>query len=215
MLVPALESYGHRIVRAVLPNNEPEADTRRYANAVIACIPAKAEDVLVVGHSASGYFLPLVAAQRPLQRIIFLAAMLTQIGKSFLDQLRSDPSILNPEWNGKDPSRDDAAAMHFLFHDCSPDVAKWALTTRIRLPLETIASEVYALEQWPDVASSCIVSSEDRTINPEWSRRVARERLGVDAIEHEAGHCPHVSQPKRLAEILSDLSLIPKSSSPE
>jgi pimeloyl-ACP methyl ester carboxylesterase len=160
----------------------------------------------VVGHSGGGYLLPLVAAQRALRRIVFLAAMLPQMGKSFLDQLRDDPTIFNPEWIGKDPSRDDAAAMYFLFHDCSGEVAKWALTTRIRLPLEKMASEVYPLQRWPAVASSYIVCSEDRTINPEWSRRAGRERLGVDPIEFPAGHCPHISQPQKLAKILSDLT---------
>jgi pimeloyl-ACP methyl ester carboxylesterase len=147
--------------------------------------------------------------------MVFLAAMPPEMGKSFLEQLRADPTVLNPEWIGKDPSRDDAAAMHFLFHDCSPEVAKWALTTRIHLPLERVANEVYPLQRWPAVAASYIVCSEDRTINPEWSRRAARERLGVRAIEFPAGHCPHLSQPKRLAELLSNLASRSKSSSPE
>ena len=138
--------------------------------------------------------------------MVFLAAMLPEIGKSFLEQLRADPTILNPEWIGKDPSRDDRAAIDFLFHDCSPEVAKWALTTLIRLPLERVANEVYPLQEWPGVASSYIVCSQDRTINAEWSRRTARERLGVNPIELESGHCPHVSQPKKLAKILSDLT---------
>jgi pimeloyl-ACP methyl ester carboxylesterase len=142
LLVSELESHGHRTVCPELPGNEQQAGTRRYADAILKCIPKDADDVLVVGHSASGYFLPLVAAQRRVQRMVFLAAMIPQIGKSFLEQLHADPTILNPDWVDKDPSSDDAAAMHFLFHDCSPEVAKWALTTRIRLPLERVASEI-------------------------------------------------------------------------
>jgi pimeloyl-ACP methyl ester carboxylesterase len=203
--VPEVEKCGHQVVRPALPTDEPKAGAERYAGIILKSIPANAEDVLVVGHSASGYFLPLVAAQRRLRRIVFLAAMLPQIGQSFLDQLRSDPTMFQPGWIGKDPSIDDAAAKHFLFHDCSPEIANWAMTTRIRLPLEKVAGEVYTLRQWPDVSSTYIVCSDDRTISPAWSRRVARERLGVEAIEIVSGHCPYLSRPAELANILSQL----------
>jgi pimeloyl-ACP methyl ester carboxylesterase len=205
LLVPELDKYGHRAVRAELPTDETRADINLYAEIILKSIPDTSDDVTIVGHSASGYFLPLVAAQRPLKRIVFLAAMVPQIGISFLDQFRADPAMFRPDWIGKDPGRDDAAAIYFLFHDCSPEVAQLALTTRIRLPPEKVASEAYPLQQWPSVASSYIMCSEDRTITPEWSRWAARERLGVQAIEISSGHCPYLSRPAELANVLSRL----------
>jgi hypothetical protein len=101
---------------------------------------------------------------------------------------------------------DDAAARHFLWHDCSPAVAQWAMSTRIRLPLQKVAAEIYPLDRWPEVPSSYIVGSLDRTINPEWSRRAARERLGVTPLEIAAGLCPFLSRPAQLAELLSNLA---------
>lgn len=203
--MPELEKRGHQTARTTLPTDEPEAGTERYAAIILKSIPDNAEDLLVVGHSASGYFLPLVAARHRVRRIVFLAAMLPQIGRSFLDQLRADPTMFQPGWIGKDPSIDEAAAKHFLFHDCSRAVAEWAMTTRIRLPLEKVAGEVYPLRQWPDVASTYIVCTDDRTINPDWSRRAARERLGVEALEIASGHCPYLSRPAELANVLSQL----------
>jgi hypothetical protein len=35
---------------------------------------------------------------------------------------------------------------------------------------------------------------------------MARDRLGVEPIEIPTGHCPNVSQPDRLAEILVDIA---------
>jgi hypothetical protein len=35
---------------------------------------------------------------------------------------------------------------------------------------------------------------------------MARERLGVAAMETPSGHCPNVSQPDRLAEILVNVA---------
>jgi hypothetical protein len=50
------------------------------------------------------------------------------------------------------------------------------------------------------------VASKDRTIRPDWQRRMARERLRVEPLEIETGHLPHVSAPERLAELLADIA---------
>jgi hypothetical protein len=55
----------------------------------------------VVAHSASGWFLPLVAARRRVRRIVFLAATVPHIGSSFLERLRDEPEMINPAWIGK------------------------------------------------------------------------------------------------------------------
>jgi hypothetical protein len=46
------------------------------------------------------------------------------------------------------------------------------------------------------------VAAEDRIVNPAWSRRAARERLGVDPVELPGGHSPFLSRPGPLAEVL-------------
>ena len=43
-------------------------------------------------------------------------------------------------------------------------------------------------------------------MNPEWSYRVARERLGVEARPFESGHTPMLAQPAALAEVLLELT---------
>jgi len=37
----------------------------------------------------------------------FLAAVIPQIGKSLRDQVNDDKGMFNPEWLGKDPTKDD------------------------------------------------------------------------------------------------------------
>jgi hypothetical protein len=44
-------------------------------------------------------------------------------------------------------------------------------------------------------------------MNPRWSRTVALERLGVNAIELPGGHSPFLSRPAELAEALVSVSL--------
>jgi pimeloyl-ACP methyl ester carboxylesterase len=65
-------------------------------------------------------------------------------------------------------------------------------------------TETFPLAALPDVPSSYIVCADDRTISPAWSRRTARERLGVEAVELPGGHCPYLSRPAHLADVLTE-----------
>jgi pimeloyl-ACP methyl ester carboxylesterase len=159
-------------------------------------------DAVLVAHSASGMFLPIAAARRPINHMVFLAALVPKVGTSIIEQYRADPEMLNPEWIGKNPMNDDVAR-RFLFHDCSTDVTDWALTTRELMYAREAMTELCPLEIWPNVNSSYVVCAEDRTISPSWSRRTAREQLGVEPLEMPGGHCPFVSRPAALAEVLT------------
>jgi pimeloyl-ACP methyl ester carboxylesterase len=205
LLAPELRELGHETVQPNLPTRQPDASATVYADIIARAIPEVRDDVVVVAHSASGTFLPLVPERRRVTRLVFLAAVIPQIGTSLLEQLRSNPQMLNPEWVGKDPTQDHELANQFLFHDCSAEVARWALTTLSRMYAQQALVETCPLARWPDTPASYILCADDRTIRPEWSRQAARERLGVEAIELPGGHCPHVSRPKDLAKTLTEL----------
>jgi pimeloyl-ACP methyl ester carboxylesterase len=205
LLVPELEKRGHQTVCVGLPN-DPDASGIQYATVIASALAHSKEAPIVVTHSASGLFLPLVADRRPVSRLVFLAAIIPQIGKSFLEQMRENPDMLWPDWIGKDPAKDHEAAVHFLFHDCSPEIARWAITTLRLTYARRAMAEVFPLEHWPDIPSTYILCQEDRTVRPEWLRKAVRERLGVAAIELPGGHCPHVSRPADLAQVLSGLT---------
>src|SRR6266436_500766 len=209
LLIPKLEQHGHEVVRMNLPTNAPEASATSYADAIAATIPADRDDVVVVAHSASGLFLPLVPQKRRVRRLVFLAAVIPQIGKSLRDQVNDEKDMFNPEWLGKDPTKNDQVALEFLFHDCSPELSRWALGTMSLMFARQAILEICPLSVWPDVSSSYILCSDDRAIQPQWSRRAARIRLGIDPIElpgGHCGHCPYVSCPGDLASILATLA---------
>jgi pimeloyl-ACP methyl ester carboxylesterase len=105
---------------------------------------------------------------------------------------------------GADPFADDAVAARLLYHDCDEETLEWALGTRRLFRPEAVYAERISLA--PEIPSTYVVATEDRTIRPDWQRRIARERLGVEPIEIASGHCPNVSQPVRLAEILAGVA---------
>lgn len=200
-----LERRQHAVITPELPAGEPDSSASRYAEVIASAIP-EYEKPVVVAHSASGWFLPLVASLRSVRRMVFLAAAVPKIGTSFMELFEAETDMINPAWMGKDP-RTEAIADEFLFHDCPPQRLPWAHATIRVLNLRRPWEEHYPLAQWPNVPASYILCSADRTIQPTWSRRVARTQLHVEPIELVAGHCPNVSRPQELADILIERSL--------
>jgi pimeloyl-ACP methyl ester carboxylesterase len=205
LLIPELQRRDQEIVRINLPINEPDSSATRYADVIAEAIPAHRDDAIVVAHSASGLFLPLVPERRYVRRLVFLAAVIPQIGKSLLDQFKEDKSMFNPKWLGKDPTKDEQIARQFLFHDCPPQIAAWALQRMSLMFARQALLEICPLKKWPAVPSSYVLCTEDRTLQPDWSRRAARERLQSDPIELPGGHCPYISRPGELADVLAAL----------
>ena len=62
--------------------------------------------------------------------------------------------------------------------------------------------EPWPLEAWPDVPTKVLLCRGDRMFTPDFQRRVARERLGIEPDEMDGGHYVSISRPQELAERL-------------
>jgi pimeloyl-ACP methyl ester carboxylesterase len=205
-LVPELESRGHQTICVDLPVNEPQAGAARYAQVIAEALARSKQAAIVVATSASGMFLPLVPEYGLVTHLVYLAAVIPEPGKSFVQRFRDHPEMFNPAWIGKDPTKDLSVAKKFLYHDCEPAVAEWALKTVRLMYARAAMTEPCPLQRLPDVPSSYIVCREDRTVNPDWWRKEAERLLPVPPLELPGGHCPHVSRPAELATLLSRLA---------
>jgi pimeloyl-ACP methyl ester carboxylesterase len=202
LLTPELQRRGHEVLQADLPAGVTQLPAEAYRDAILAAC-ASANDVILVAASMSGIFLPMAAESERVRKVVYEAGMILPLGISPMQMVRSDLSMFNPAWIGKDPTRDASVAREFLFHDCSPEIAEWAISTmRLMVPMRVL-NEPLPIKAFPAKPSVYIVCQDDRTILPDWSRRKARECLGVEPIELPGGHCPHVSRPAELAELLS------------
>jgi pimeloyl-ACP methyl ester carboxylesterase len=61
------------------------------------------------------------------------------------------------------------------------------------------------LNELPDLPTSYVVCRDDRMASNEWGRRTAQARLGTDPVEIDGGHCPFLSRPRELANLLVGL----------
>ncbi|HEX5010139.1 MAG TPA: alpha/beta hydrolase [Planctomycetota bacterium] len=203
-----LASSGHDVEAPDLPKQPPGWGLQRYADEIARSV---GPDTVIVAHSLSGIFLPLVARARPCGLLVFFAAVLPEPGRSVRQQLQADASMFNPEWI-KAGSRWFAAhqvqslAREFLYHDCDDETLPWALSTLEMLDTRTLVTEPCPLQAWPDVPSVSVIATGDRTLSPDWGRRVSRLLPRCEVIEMHAGHCPHVSQSRQTADLLERLA---------
>jgi pimeloyl-ACP methyl ester carboxylesterase len=203
LVVRALAERGQAAHAVELPS-DPDLLAADYAELVRGQVGAVAAPV-VLAHSGAGPLLPATARALEACYQVWLAAWVPDPDASFVDDAgRHARAAFDPGWIGKDPTEDDAVAAAFLYHDCDEATLEWALSTRRLFLPRGVHGERLSLA--PEIPSTYVVAARDRTIRPQWQRRMARERLGVEPIEVPTGHCPNVSQPDRLAGILADLA---------
>lgn len=207
----ALSARGHQVVAPDLPATDPAAGAWQYAQTVVAAL-GDAGDVVVVGHSMGGLTAPVVAAIRPVRRIVYVAALIPEPGRSFDDVSWHDREVAAPYVAQTVPlaSEDGSAsvpaarASEVFFHDAHWEDQRRAFAL-LRPQQWRVLQEPCPLQDMPDVPASIVVCREDRVVNPAWTARVGRERFGADPIEIDGGHCPMVSRPDVLAGVLADL----------
>ena len=211
LLRPELEALGHRVVAVDLPVSDPAAGAAAYTDAVIEQ-GDWAEPPVLVGHSMSGLVIPLVAARQPVRRMVFLSAFLPRPGMSATEQrqLERIDSPIPPQTSEWTDLGDGVwmvgpnTAREMFFHDASQEVADWAIS-RLRPQSYRVMTEVTPLVEWPSAPCSSILTRDDRALDPEWARRAARERLGVEAVELDGGHSPFLTRPAELARTIDAL----------
>ncbi len=206
-----LRRRGHATVAIDLPAGDVTAGNAAYAGVVEAALPG-GDDIVLVGHSLAGLTIPLVAARRPVRGVVYLCGLVPEPGRSIVDRLRDGEAIFVPGFSAA-VVRDDQgrsywpereAAIHDLYHDC-PRADAEAAFARLRPQARLPSTEPCPLAALPAVMTASIVASEDRAIDPAWSRGAARERLGVEAVDVPGGHSPFLARPAELADVLLGL----------
>jgi pimeloyl-ACP methyl ester carboxylesterase len=184
-----LERRGHETWAPDLPCEEIGLTVRDYATVV-----GPQPDAVVVGHSMGGMTIPLITARVT----VFLAALIPVDGAY---------SGLDPEFTGTQRDElgrsfwpDLETARERLYPDLGDDDAREAFDRlRPQAPVDAVV-------ELPVGLSASIVTLRDRAIRPDWQARMAREALGVEPLELDAGHSPFLTHPVELADLLESIA---------
>jgi hypothetical protein len=185
LLRAQLEARGHTVHAPDLPCDDVNAGVEDY---VAAAPPAD----VVVGHSLAGVTIPRV----PARIHVFLTTLVAGTGGTDVFVPGFGASRVRDAL-GRSYYPDPADAARELQYP--PGLAALAARLRPQAPYDPPAFE-------PPGPRAYIVCSRDAVIRPEWQRHLARDVLGVEPIELEAGHSPMLERPAELAELLHALA---------
>lgn len=199
----ALRERGHEAVAPDLPTDRDDVTWEACADAVALAVGTDA-DVVVVGQSAGGFVVPLVAQRLGARLQVYVAGLVPSPGETaeeWFDSVGWLDAVAEAadEDGGLTGSED---VMVAYYHDVPADLAAEAVA-RERRVTDALGSVSLPLEELPSIPSRYVVTARDRFLPPAVQRRVAATRLGIsEPDEIDAGHCPHLSRPAELARLL-------------
>jgi pimeloyl-ACP methyl ester carboxylesterase len=171
-----------------------------YADTVVAAIEESGEpdDVVVVAHSFGGFTAPLVAERRPVTGLVLVAAMVPSPGETPEDWWTKSG------WaEAERATTHDEDTMAQYYHDVPDSLARQVVARERAHPGWTAYSQSWPLARWPAVPTRFVLGTEDRLLPADFLARLVRDRLGIPTDELATGHCPHLAQPRQLAELLT------------
>lgn len=190
LVTPLLEAAGHEVVAVDLPCDDESASFDDYVRVTSDAIGDR-DDLIVVAQSLGGFTATLLCAERPVQLLVLVAAMVPQPGETAGDWWANTGFV----------SPDPFDPMECFAHDLPPELAAEAFAhekEQAGRPFE----DPFPLATWPDVPTRFLLCREDRFFTPDFARRVVGERLGIVPDEMGGGHLQMLSRPAELVEWL-------------
>ncbi len=199
-----LRSRGHDVVAPDLPADDESATLDDYADAVIAAVGDR-RDLVVVGHSWGGFTAPLVAARLPTEVLVLVAGMIPAPGELPGDWWTTTgwrAAVAEQAARDGGLTANDDPYVSF-YHDVPRALADEASSRERAHPSSAATSAPWPLEALPDVPTKFVLCTEDYFFPPDFFRKVVADRLGIVPDEIVSGHCPMLSRPKELADLLA------------
>ena len=189
-LVPELTRRGLAAVAVDLPADDDSAGLDAYVETVLAAA-APWEDVVVVAQSMGGFTGPLVCARRLVRALVLLNAMVPRPGETGAQWWTATGHNAEGSWE------------ELFFNDAPPDVLAEAADRGDPVQSSRPFEDPWPLSGWPNVPTVVLAGADDHFFTPEFQRRVARERLGLDVELVPGDHMAALSRPVQLAERLA------------
>jgi pimeloyl-ACP methyl ester carboxylesterase len=202
LLVRELERRGHEAIAVDIPEQDPALGLPEYADIVVAAIDGR-DGVVLVAQSLGGFTAPMVATRVPVAMIVLVNAMIPLPGETpgaWWDDVESGAARRAADAAA---GRDGAFDLETYFlHDLSDEARAVLFARPAYEPSNTPFDQPCEFERWPDVPTKVLIGADDRFFPADFQRRVAKDRLGLDADEIPGGHLVALSNPEAVADQL-------------
>jgi pimeloyl-ACP methyl ester carboxylesterase len=181
-------------VAVELPGGDKTAGLSEYVDAIGDAADGRSA-ITLVAQSLGGFSAPLACERLDVRRLVLVNAMIPRPGETF------------GEW-WSNTHQSEAMIGEFdlretFFHDVPTEITEEAFARTA--PDQADLPEPWPLDSWPDVPTHVVAGADDRFFPPDFQRRVAKERLGLDVEVLPGGHLIALSQPEALAVYLTAL----------
>jgi pimeloyl-ACP methyl ester carboxylesterase len=160
---------------------------------------------VLVGHSFSGMIVTEAGIDPKVTALVYVAARAPDAGEDYTalaKRFPTPPASAGIVWSGDWGQLSEAA----FLRDFAGDVpaAKARVLYAVQAPFERKLLEGKTTHAaWRSKPSWYAVSTEDRTINPDLERFMAK-RMGATTIEVKASHLSLISQPETITRLILD-----------
>jgi pimeloyl-ACP methyl ester carboxylesterase len=199
-VVPLLDGAGHKAIAVDLPGDDADAGLPEYARLVVAAIGDRT-GVVLVAQSLGGFTAPMACEAAPVESLVLVNAMVPVPGET--------PG----QWWANTGALDARAAAAiaggygdfelgtYFLHDVPSEVAAEGGAHQ-RPEADAVFASPCAFASWPSVPIRVLAGLDDRFFPAEFQRKVAHERLGLDADVLPGGHLIALAQPDLVVNYL-------------
>src|ERR1700737_117139 len=174
----------------------PLTSLHEASEAARRAIAAQPGPTVLVGHSFSGMIVSEVGVDPKVSALVYVAARAPDAGEDYTALAKNYPTppatagiVFDDDWG----PLSDAAFLHDFAGDLPPEEAR--VLYAVQQPFKrSLTTEKTTNAAWRTKPTFYAVSSQDRTINPDLERFMAK-RMGAKTTEIEASHLALIYKP--------------------
>ena len=173
-----------------------------YADALVDAIGDRTE-VALVAQSMGAFTAPLVWQRVHTRLVVFVNAMVPRPGETpgeWWDNVDSEQARTAAA--ARDGYSAEFDLQTYFMHDV-PDSLVAEMQARAGSQLDERFDDRCVFDAWPSIPIHVVAGRDDRFFPLELQRRVARERLGVEAVVVPGGHLAALSHPRELTDVIA------------
>src|ERR1700728_4707734 len=177
------------------------ADDQKYTK---AAIEAMGGPVVLVGHSYGGSVITEAGNHPNVKALVYIAAFALDEGESCASIEQAVPQAskaFKPDSNGLWWIEPEHFAADFAA-DIPRDQAEFMAISQVPTPTDAFTHKV-TNPAWKTKPTWNMVASEDRSINPDQERMMAK-RAKAKTVEVKASHVAYMSHPKEAAKLIEE-----------
>jgi len=158
---------------------------------------------VLVGHSFSGMIVTEAGMHPKVSALVYVAARAPDAGEDYAalaKTLPTPPASAGIVFDGDEGRLSEAAFLHDFASDLPESKAKVLYAVQEPFRKALLAGKT-THAAWRTKPSFYAVSTEDRTIDPDLQRFMAK-RMGAKTVEVKAGHLSLLSQPDTITDLI-------------